>query len=369
MQKNIIGYGSIFHKEDATQFTKELDGSFMGEHQLFYAGRYAIKHIIHGIAKHKEITNIWLPNYYCPFVKNWLEQEFNNIKYYDVDPFKADTNMEWSSFSSSDVVLANNYWGIKQYTIPQGKRPTIIEDHSHGWLSKGCVESKADFCIASLRKTIPIPLGGIAWKPKDSSCSIPMPLLENKELNAENPMVMAWNYMDKAMTQKAVCEHQNQKEEFLSVYGEGEMLLRNTQAIYPLQKQHEAIIRTFLFKDYNAYKKRHLALIEKKLTPSNMFKVVSAKNNVPFGLLIAFKDRAVLCSFKKHLISNDIYPAELWPQNQIAQEYKYLLNIHVDYRYNKEDMSHFAEIINKWEPQTIFTRSADDSGPKSVLSK
>ena len=361
MQKSVIGYGSIFHKEDTTQIKNISNTTFIGEHELFYAGRYAIKHVIYCILEYKNINQIWLPNYYCPYVKNWLEQEFNTIKYYDLDPFDLADTIDWSLFSPNDLVIANNYWGVKENKIPKGDRPIVIEDHSHGWLSKGCVESNADFCIASLRKTLPIPLGGIAWKPEIGTCKIPLKPLKNAGLNAGiNPMLRSWDLIDNAMKTKATCTNEEEKIAFLLGYSQGETLLRNTQEIVPLLAKHEADIRENLFKDFNTYKIANLTFILKTLEPSQTFKVIIGNNKFPFGLLIAFKDWELFTNFKQFLITNMIYPAELWPQNRIAQEYKFLLNIHLDFRYNEADLEYISKTINQWTLQQSYINTEQE---------
>ena len=366
MQKSIIGYGSIFHKEDITHLPEISDTSFLGKHTLFYAGRYAIKHIIDSIMKEHSIATLWMPNYYCPYVKNWLEQKLFSIKYYDIDPFDAEAKIDWKQFSASDVVLTNNYWGLKVNPIPTGTRPLIIEDHSHGWLSVGCLGSEADFCIASLRKTLPIPLSGIAWKPNKSKCNIPLlPLEANSQDDDTNPMIMSWNLIDTAMAKKASCLDPKVKSEFLGNYGEGEMIIRDTQEIFTVRNTHEAIIRSVLFKDFNSFKKNNLALVYQNLKSSNAFKFIFLENPIPFGLLLVFKDLATLGDLKRYLIANAIYPAELWPKNYIEQEYKHLLNIHVDYRYNKADMNYLVQVINAWSSQ----KPDLDTQEESELSK
>ncbi len=362
MQKSVIGYGSIFHKEDTTHIKNISNTGFIGEHELFYAGRYAIKHVIFCILEHKDIDHIWLPNYYCPYVKNWLEQEFSTIKYYDIDPFDATDAIEWSLFSPNDLVIANNFWGVKENKIPKGERPIVIEDHSHGWLSKGCIESNADFCIASLRKTLPIPLGGIAWKPLMGSCDIPLKSLKNRIIDTKiNPMLKSWDLIENAMETKATCANEKEKIDFLLGYSQGETLLRNTQEIVPLSAKHEAMIREGLFKDFNAYKRANLTFILKTLASSQTFKVITSDKNISFGLLLAFKEWELFTNFKQFLITNMIYPAELWPQNRIGQEFKFLLNIHVDFRYNEEDLEYMSETINQWTLQQSYINVEQES--------
>jgi hypothetical protein len=345
MKNNSIGFGSFFHKTDLSVLP-DLTNSFLEAHQLFYAGRYAMKYVFETLADQYDITHIWLPYYYCPFVKAWLDKGFNNLKYYDIDPFDADSQVNWDQFSPNDLVLVNNYWGVKQNSIPSGNRPLIVEDHSHGWLSPGCMDSEADLCIASLRKTLPVPLGGIAWKPKKSKLDLRLPLLRDTEDTHE--MYQAWDMVMEAMEKKAYCNREEDKTEFLECYGKGENLLRKTQEIIPLHTAHAKLLHKALFKDYNVFKMANVSHITAQIAPNDRFKILGNGLGTPFGLLLVFRDHNHLMGLKQHLISKSIYPAELWPQNNILYEYKFLLNIHMDYRYDEDDLEYMAAAINQW---------------------
>ena len=291
-----------------------------------------------------------MPKYYCPFVKNWLEINFKNIKYYNVNPFDTEAQVDFTPFNQhKDLILVNNYWGLKMYNLPKDQRPIIVEDHSHGWLSKGCIKSEADFCIASLRKTLPVPLGGIAWKPKESKSKVSLPQINSKtNNNTQVTMQTAWSKVQLAMNKKSSCISVKHKNEFLTLYSEGEQLLRDTHEILPLKTEHATVVKHFLFKNFNGYKKKNLNYIKSLLTPNTDFKILDNSNHIPFGLLLIFKDSEKLTTLKKFLISKSIYPAELWPENQIGYNYKFLLNIHIDFRYNTTDLNYIAEKLNLW---------------------
>ncbi len=345
MNKDLIGFGSFFHKTNLDELP-DIPTRFLKDYQLFYAGRYAMKYVFDMLIKNYDIGHIWLPQYYCPFVKEWLEKGFPNLKYYDIDPFDPEAQVDYSQFSTNDVVLVNNYWGLKRNDIPTGKRPLIGEDHSHGWLSPGCLQSEADFCIASLRKTVPLPLGGIAWKPKKSKAALSLPQLST---SAENTgMEHAWDLVDKAMALKASCTSVEEKTQFLDLYGNGENVLRTTQELKTLRPNHEKVLTEALFKDYNSHKIKNWEYVTTKINENSSFKVLPKGEATPFGLLLVFKEYEDLKLMKQHLISKSIYPAELWPQNNIRYEYKFLLNIHIDFRYEARDMDYFAATINQW---------------------
>ncbi|RRQ48852.1 hypothetical protein DZC72_14405 [Maribacter algicola] len=347
----LLGYGSFFHAVTPDGFNTS-HSNFMEEYQLFYTGRYALKAVFNGILQEKPNANIWLPNYYCPFVKDWLEKEFRQIRYYNIDPFDTDAVLDYKQFPATDIVLFNNYWGLKENSIPEGSRPIIVEDHSHGWLSPGCGQSNADFCIASLRKTLPVPLAGIAWKPKNSNLSIDLSSYGSQKTTAENPMVKAWNGIQEAMILKSKCDKESDKKRFLEVHGEGESILGEEQRIWPLDIEHEKRIREYLFLNYDDYKEKNLTYITGKIVPTNHFKILETKTKgIPFGLLLIFKEREMLQGLKSYLIQEQIYPAELWPKNEMDQKFKYLLNVHMDFRYSQKDLDYILARINNWNQQ------------------
>ncbi|MBO0592807.1 hypothetical protein I2486_15490 [Cellulophaga sp. E16_2] len=341
---NTIGLGSFF----PTIAPKVLEASAKIEaiknYELFYTGRHAIKHLLTLLQVRKKIRKIWLPNYYCPHVTSWLRANFNTIDTYAIEPFFAKLPINFDDFATEeDVVILNNFWGIYEYQIPENKnRAVYIEDHSHGWLSAPCLESKADYCFASLRKTLPIPLGGILWQPNG-----------NEDLSVLNKTIkedfsMVWDKINTAMTLKC---HFNINEtgtvnDYLKIIGETEDFLHHQYTVIPINEKHKEFILKYLGKEYNNVKSQNFEYILKKLVPKSEFAILDNKNT--FGLELVFKDREAFNSLKQHLIHNKIYPSELWAENILETPYKYLLNIHIDFRYTTETMDYIAEKLNSW---------------------
>jgi hypothetical protein len=350
MNKEVIGYGSFFHKIDPSAFKSLPEVKLATDYELFYSGRNAIKYILLLIGTSRKVNKIWMPGYYCPDVKSCLELEFSNICYYDINPFDPNDKIDWSIFSNpEDILIVNNFWGLKQYRIPNNNRPVVIEDHSHGWQSNGCLESTADFCIASLRKTVPLPLGGIAWKPSSSRIDIPLRQENLFEIQRpDNDMERSWELISKAMELKAGCKHSGDKKQYLELYAQGESILRSNFDIFPIESSKTHLLEKLIFKNYRYYKEHNSKLIIPKIEKNDFFSILSHEDFTPFGLLLIFKNRSELVSLKKYLISKSIYPAELWPDNDINFEYNFLLNIHLDFRYGKKDLEYIAHGINTW---------------------
>jgi hypothetical protein len=349
MNSDIIGYGSFFHEIPKSEIESLPRIEFEAAYELFYSGRDAIKYIFSRIESSRPIETIWIPHYYCPFVKAWLEHNFDNIKYYQIDPFEPGAQIDWSEFNNAnDVIIVNNYWGIKSIHTPGGRRPVVVEDHSHGWLTAGCLESNADFCIASLRKTVPLPLGGIAWKPKGSRSEIALKGNRHDSGPGMSQMERCWNTVSEAMERKSQCTDVSEKNTYLTLHSKGESMLQSHFDVLQVAPDRVELLEQYMFRDYNAVKANNFRTLVPKLDENSYFKILQNNKHTPFGLLLAFQDRGVFQELKQHLIVNSIYPAELWPDTVHSGDYKYLMNIHIDMRYSQKDMDYIAGCINSW---------------------
>ncbi|WP_338358904.1 hypothetical protein [Yeosuana marina] len=310
---------------------------------LFYTGRHAIKFIIETIKLEGNINTFWIPDYYCQHVTSWLKMNYSNIKTYTVNPLEnSEVIRAYNFLNDSDVIMVNNFWGLSNCTIDiKNKKVKVIEDHSHGWLSDSCKMSKADYCFASLRKTLPVPLGGIAWKPNGEK------LKTNKYINS-NMYINLWDKILLGMKKKSEFEYSIKKNEslknqFLKLVYEAENSLHADYNLVKIDKKHKEVIKSFLKIDYLSFKNKNLNLILKLLQNNNGFNVIKSKST-PFGMTLHFENLKNMNNFKNYLISNKIYPSLLWPDNNT--QYGYFLNIHIDYRYTEEDMNFIATTIN-----------------------
>jgi hypothetical protein len=350
MQTKGVGIGSFFHETAASDLRPFKLEECISDYQLFYTGRHAIKHLLDTLVTTRPSATIWLPRYYCQHVTSWLQHCFSQISFYDIDPFSPEIVFDVEQFSNvHDIVILNNFWGLYTYTIPNNKnRPIFIEDHSHGWLSLECLNSKADFCFASLRKTLPVPLGGILWQPHKKQ-NIPSPALVKDENFYEH-----YALIEKAMALKKSYGLQpinpETKTAFLQWITKAEKYLHQQYDVISLKKEHAKIISSFLPKDYASYKKENFNYCKTHITETALFKIISptTTSGFTFGLLLIFKERSTFEHLKSYLIEKAIYPSELWPDNQALKGWSYLLNIHIDFRYTAKHMKYISTCINTW---------------------
>ncbi|TJY33435.1 hypothetical protein [Pontimicrobium aquaticum] len=326
-----------------TQNVVQLKHSFA----FYYSGRNAFLAVFNDIESKTTINKIWLPSYYCDTVVNLINSNFKNVAYYNIDPFHFESDIDVTEFASKDdIVILNNFWGLstfKDYSNIKEK-PIIIEDHTHGWLSKQSLNSNADYCICSLRKTYPIPLGAITWMPNSNSKQTPY-----KDAK-DTAIIKAYLSFNNSMKLKRafIKKDKNTKDEYLDLLNNGESILCESNSYNKPNNELLDQINKYLAFNPNIVKANNFNQIIGSINKTHKFKILKREGFTPFGLLLLFKSEKLFISFKNWLISNNIYPAHLWPNTKTESEWKYLFNLHIDFRYNIEDISYLVEKINIW---------------------
>lgn len=335
------GIGSFFHEYNP-ELLKNNSYQFSENYHLFYTGRHALKSILSGL-EIKKNSAIWIPAYYCQHVSSWLIYCFPNIKKYYIDPFAPEKTVNFSFVKPNDILIVNNFSGLFNYSYIK-TCGTLIEDQSHGWGSNACIKSNADFCFASLRKTIPVPLAGIAWSPKNKHII--------KEVDSKNEYFdTPWNLISESFKLKAKYISESLdvsvKEKYTELVQDGETFLHQQHRVIMDSPAHKLEMIKFLQKDFIHYKQKNFREIKNNLSDNSLFKVNNFKNRTPFGLQLLFDNMHNYNLVKKKLVDEGIYPSQLWANNGEFQKWHLLLNIHIDFRYSISDMNFITRILNQ----------------------
>ena len=129
------------------------------------------RHALEALYKFKGWNRIWIPAYFCYEVIDYLRNLGVKVCFYDDDPLKNNDSevVKNLPYKNGDVILRMNFFGIRGFRSNAGIGVPVIEDHTHDLLSEWAQKSDADYCIASVRKSIPIASGGILWSPRKLS--------------------------------------------------------------------------------------------------------------------------------------------------------------------------------------------------------
>ncbi|MEU4619399.1 hypothetical protein AB0G04_05360 [Actinoplanes sp. NPDC023801] len=162
--------GSEFHWDPAALLESGrggLPGWLPERRELFATGCGALSELLRRLAP---AGRLHVPSYFCMGVAEHLSRQVP-VAWYRHLP---DTGgVRWGTLrpGPGDVVLTQNLFGREDGApwtawITEHPGVTVIEDHSHDPFSDWARDSVAHYAVASLRKTLPLPDGGLLWSPR-----------------------------------------------------------------------------------------------------------------------------------------------------------------------------------------------------------
>lgn len=334
-------FGSDFHLCDFPK-GESLLGMY-GASNLYIDGRQALIALIVS----EGWRRVWMPTYYCYEVVDSVAR-YAEVKLYRCLP-NDDLAQAVSEIDcgKDDAVVVVNYFGLScNPGALVGK--TIVEDHSHDPASHWARNSKADWCFASLRKTLPTADGGVLWSPRGHRLP-PKPSHNNQsEELAEvryGAMALKRDYLSGADVDKVL---------FRRLY----MATEQGFDLLPLSSiSHKSshIVRTIDVGRWYGQKRQNWLYLVRHLKHNSTVEILGREMEVedrtPFSLVLRCADESVRNRLRDELIRNEIYPAILWAiphatHTRAQALSKCLLSIHCDGRYGPSQIATLTDRIN-----------------------
>lgn len=289
---------------------------------------------------------MWMPEYFCyEVIASVVEMTGIKVMFYHDQPLVVDEQkmVEILPFEKGDVLLRVNYFGLREHRSNKNIPVPVIEDHSHDLLGHWALYSDADWCIASLRKSLPVPEGGMMWSPKGFSCSVPMENIGEKEEIATTRwegMQMKAAYLN-GITMK--------KESFRKKYLETEEWFEYAD-VQPIDQRSKEYIERLDINAWMGAKLRNWRLLHKLVSADCL--LPEDASCTPFSFVLLTENKETRERLRHHLIEQAVYPAVLWnvPDNcsEDVQNFSHrMLSIHCDGRYTENDIRQLANIINR----------------------
>lgn len=340
-------YGSDFHlclEDKFLQFEEDYIFSDNKGFSLFFSGRSALYSLLEFGINNSGWKNVYLPSYYCHEVVHFIRKLPIEIIYYAFNPF-LDTDEKDIPVDDylENVVINVSFFGLTKLNLNRYKNIAIIEDLSHNILA--FKDSKADYCFGSLRKQLPLPCGGFCYSATKKSLPEAQHNLKAEEVAFQKTtaMFLKREYLEGRF---------NQKEIFRTQFIEAEKKFEEEFANSKMPEITQTIFSQLNIERILEAKKRNLNLAFSLL--KNNSKVVyhtGFANENALGLLLkltSFQDREKLKAF---LISKNVFPSVLWPDQVEARDIdteKTILFLHVDYRYDAEAIKYITNILNQY---------------------
>ena len=333
-------YGSDFHYIQPDDSAVETFSCFYPEAVFYASGRLALIDLY----KKMKWNRIWVPDYFCYEVLGALEQAGLNLEFYTDYPLFNDDQLVLSlPFKDGDVLFRVNYFGLRSKRSNSSIHVPVIEDHTHDLIGDWARNSDADWCIASLRKTLPLAEGGVLWSPKGFKTPATPKVTESNEVLASR----RWNAMrQKAMYLDDVIQDKSEfRAELISTEEQF-----NSMKVSALDAKTSDYIERFDLNQWYLRKRENWSIL--KDIEIDEFRILKPENPNcnPFSLTLLFNEEEQRNHYRQTLINKDIYPAILWaipPQKRSELKHfsRRVLSIHCDARYGIDDMIKLRDII------------------------
>jgi hypothetical protein len=320
---------------------------------LFLLGRHAIE------AAARECLGagrrLWLPQYFCSHTADAISAARIPTATYLDHPLRGEP--EWCSLrpSPGDAVLFVNYFGVRRQASfgawqEEHNQIAVIEDHSHDPFSAWAYQSRAAFAIASLRKTVPIPDGGMLWSPAMRRLpSEPRPGTFTGSGLKLAAMIVKRDYLTSAADDEALFQAMRR----LQTAGDEALSEESISSISPwsfeyvghgvstnLRVQREENVRLFV------------ELAQRVISNSSDFRLGYTswpEGHCPLNPLLVFRDEYTRNLCKNHLVGNRVYAPIHWPgQAGIPAAdggQEYLLTIPLDFRCSARDVRRVLDLL------------------------
>ena len=340
-------HGSEFHWFAAARSkVKPAGHPWLGRALLFGSGRDGLRSLIRHGAEVLGWKRILVPSFLCQEVVAALISESLRVEAYQDDPQEQ---IHAPHPGRGDALLVVNTFGVRpRWRRPRACAGAVIEDHTHDPWSHWAQTSDADYCVASLRKTLPVPDGGVVWSPREE----PMPAVP--ELTAAHHAAASRKL--EAMLLKALFLEGGcvKKEAFrsLALSGEGGIANPEVSTIHPVSA---AVVDSMQPAPWRARRIKNFRTLTRCLDDRPEFTILHprGRGSCAFSAVLVCAESSIRNRLLCGLIERRIYPAVLWPLEerrldlplQSVELSRRVLSIHCDGRYDEADMVRVASAI------------------------
>lgn len=341
----MIEFGSDFHYVKPSKGNGNTLYDFFPSANYYADGRQSLIHLY----LTQGWKRLWIPEYFCYEVVESLKQAgldvlcYADWPSYHNDSETLDAIHRHGHFKPNDAVLRVNYFGTRSYRNSERLPVTVVEDHTHDLIGGWAIRSTADWCIASLRKTLPIPEGGILWSP------IGLPLPEASKKTEKNEEIAAIRWETMKLKADYLAGENIEKESFRSSFINTEDYF-DSAPVCSLDSTSQEYLEAFNVRDWYTRKRDNWNLLRDIRKDGLQVLYPEDADGYPFSLILLFDFLDERDRVRSALIENKVYPAILWnipasTEGEIFHFSRGMLSIHCDGRYSSDDMLQLKSII------------------------
>lgn len=340
-------HGSEFHLPDLS--TSPSNNEWLSDLAYMGSGRDSLALLVAYGVEHRGWQQIFLPTYYCEDVAPRLRGTGVEVLWYSAGP---EREAEVPEGGPGDVLVRVAYYGWGLAPLAESFGGEIVEDHTHDpW---GGEESEADYCFASLRKTLPLPDGGILWSPRGH------PLPATPQLDSIHMAAALNKLAAMALKRSYLSGGDVDKSAFRALAVEGEAAL-GQGAISGILPLSQIMLEAMPIDAWRRKRRENVEAFREALGKEAGVEVIGPEDvEAPFAVILRVPDRKLRDALRTRLFGDAIYPAVLWPfdaKRRSSLPFEDLhfsdttMALHVDARYGRADMYRVAQHVRQHAAQ------------------
>jgi hypothetical protein len=319
---------------------------------MYGSGRDALRALVgHGRLAH-HWQRLWVPSYFCQEVLACLKTTGIGLETYATGPASAEPGLDGIDWRPGDAILWVDFFGL-DIKPPAGRIPDwveIVEDHTHDPWSAWACESGADWCVASLRKTLPLGSGGVLWSP------IGHPLPSVSAVTPERCTAALEKLAAMLLKAQYLLGHPIEKSIFRSLQLSSEQHIASGP-VSGMPEWADALLSSFPVAHWRDRRRQNHRTLTESLSDALWLTVLqpqSCTDTCPFAGILLFDTSGRRECVREKLITARVYPAILWPLEEtvvsgVREEdvdfSRRMLAIHCDMRYSRSDMQKVAALV------------------------
>lgn len=322
----------------------------------FYAsGRDALRALIDHGRSERGWKRLHVPCYYCQEVVASLASTGIQVLLYNDGPQDSVFNLASMAGCPGDVVLRVNFFGLRgRLATASTCQPgvEVIDDFSHDPWCHDAWQGDSDWAIASLRKTLPLPDGGVLWSPKghglprQPSLTQAHKLVSLQKLSA---MVLKAQYLRGQPVAKETYRR-------MAEFSEAEISQGEISGLPEWTADLLDCVPALTWRDRRRDNHRAFSNALAGLPGLRVLQPSDEARTCPFSAIVIARSRGLRDGIRAALISRNVYPTILWPLDEpavpgIPADYidlsHRMFSIQCDARYTPGDLIRVADLVRQ----------------------
>ncbi len=296
-------------------------------------------------------SRLYVPHFFCgDTVAAWDKSGFDLCRFHLL-PESTDIRFDRVP-TDRDFVLLVNYFGTGDLAklgdqLRSQTGCAIIEDHSHDPVSPWALSSGAEYCFASLRKTLPLTDGAIAWSPGGTQ-TLQTPNRTYSDQTLVAAMAIKAAYLAAPSPDPAL------KQGFRELQLAGHKVLEANVGPVGISTWSYSQIKRGYPTAWREARTRNASTVVKSMSDAvRQYLLFESwrQQQCPLAIVLVFQSETVRNEVRAKLIEADIYPPVHWRCDESLDEAartlgSRILSIPVDQRYSDDDMIRVSEKLN-----------------------